>query len=69
MYERDGRESRVTGWTGLWATLGALIIVGPLVWLVTVQRALNRYGRGRSEQDGEQGETVLATGADAGSVS
>jgi hypothetical protein len=45
MYERDGKESRVNGWTGLWATLGILILIGPIVWLVKVQGALNRYWR------------------------
>jgi Domain of unknown function (DUF4234) len=43
MYEQDGRTSPVTGWTGLWVTLGALILIGPIVWFVKVQRALNRY--------------------------
>jgi hypothetical protein len=43
MYEQDGRTSPVTGWTGLWATLGALILIGPIVWFVKIQRALNRY--------------------------
>jgi uncharacterized protein DUF4234 len=45
MYERDGKESGVNGWTGLWATLGILILVGPIVWFVKVQGALNRYWR------------------------
>ena len=48
MYERDGKESGVSGWTGLWATLGLLILVGPIVWFVKVQGALNRYWRGQS---------------------
>ena len=39
------KESRVNGWTGLWATLGLLILIGPIVWLVKVQGALNRYWR------------------------
>ena len=51
MYERDGRESRVSGWTGLWATLGILILVGPIVWFVKVQGALNRYWRIKSGQE------------------
>jgi hypothetical protein len=45
MYERSGRESRVSGWTGLWATLGILILIGPIIWFVKVQGALNRYWR------------------------
>jgi hypothetical protein len=60
MYERDGRESRVSGWTGLWATLGILILVGPIVWFVKVQGALNRYWRlKRGEAEG--GEPAAAT--------
>jgi len=50
MYERDGKESRVNGWTGLWATLGILILIGPIVWLVKVQGALNRYWRIKAGQ-------------------
>jgi hypothetical protein len=45
MYEQDGRESPVSGWTGLWATLGILILIGPIIWFVKVQRALNSYWR------------------------
>src|SRR4051794_3105429 len=48
MYEQDGRTSPVTGWTGLWATLGVLILIGPIVWFVKVQRALNRYWQAKS---------------------
>ncbi|MDQ3992055.1 MAG: DUF4234 domain-containing protein [Actinomycetota bacterium] len=40
MYEKDGRESPVRGTTGLW---NLLILIGTIVWLVKVQRALNRY--------------------------
>lgn len=50
MYERDGKVSPVSGWTGLWATLGLLILIGPIVWLVKVQRALNRYWETKSGQ-------------------
>ena len=50
MYERDGKVSPVNGWTGLWATLGLLILIGPIVWLVKVQRALNRYWQTKSDQ-------------------
>jgi hypothetical protein len=49
MYEQDGQQSPVSGWTGLWATLGILILVGPIVWFVKVQRALNRYWRLKRE--------------------
>lgn len=50
MYEQDGRDSRISGWTGLWATLGILILIGPIVWFVKVQGALNRYWRVKAEQ-------------------
>ena len=50
MYRQDGQESPVSGWTGLWATLGILILIGPIVWFVKVQRALNRYWRSKLGQ-------------------
>jgi hypothetical protein len=41
MYEKlDGGTSPVRGTTGLWILLP---LVGPIVWFVKVQRALNRY--------------------------
>jgi Domain of unknown function (DUF4234) len=40
MYQADGREAPMTGWTGLWALVP---IVGHIVWFVKVQGALNRY--------------------------
>jgi hypothetical protein len=40
MYRGDGRIAPMTGWTGLWIILP---IVGWFVWMVKVQRALNRY--------------------------
>ena len=54
MYEQDGRESPVNGWTGLWATLGILILIGPIVWLVKVQGALNHYWRLKKSSDLDQ---------------
>jgi len=57
MYAQDGRESRVNGWTGLWATLGILILVGPIVWMVKVQNELNRYWQLKG------GQTVEGTAA------
>jgi hypothetical protein len=61
MYERDGKESRVSGWTGLWATLGILILIGPIVWFVKVQGALNRYWRLKSGQ-GQPGDEMPVAG-------
>jgi hypothetical protein len=43
MYEKDGRQPPVTGWTGLWLVPGAILIVPAIVWFVKVQRALNQY--------------------------
>ena len=40
MYAGDGRAKPITGWTGLWVLLP---FVGWFVWMVKVQRALNRY--------------------------
>ena len=40
MYRGDGRGAPMTGWTGLWILLP---IIGWFVWIVKVQRALNRY--------------------------
>jgi Domain of unknown function (DUF4234) len=54
MYEQDGQQSPVNGWTGLWATLGILILIGPFVWFVKVQRALNRYWSSKQEQAGAE---------------
>jgi hypothetical protein len=43
MYRRDGRESPVTGWTGLWLFPFGFLIVTAIVWFVKVQGALNDY--------------------------
>jgi hypothetical protein len=43
LYTRSRRQPPVTGITGLWAILGALIIIGPLVWFVKTNNALNNY--------------------------
>jgi hypothetical protein len=58
MYERDGRDSRISGWTGLWVIPGFLIIIGPIVWFVKVQGALNRYWRVKK---GIADDTAVAT--------
>lgn len=47
MYEKDGQTSPVSGMTGLWVWPGVFIIVGPIVWIVKVQRALNTYWRAK----------------------
>ena len=43
MYEKDGQEPPVTGWTGLWLFPGAILIIPAIVWFVKVQGALNRH--------------------------
>jgi hypothetical protein len=45
LYERRGQEKPVSGATGLWVIPGFLIIVGPIVWFVKVNGALNDYWR------------------------
>ena len=43
MYQRDGREPPVTGWTGLWLFPGVILVIPAIIWFVKVQGALNRY--------------------------
>jgi hypothetical protein len=43
MYNRAGRASPVTGWTGLWLFPGAILIIPAIIWFVKVQGALNQY--------------------------
>jgi hypothetical protein len=45
LYARQGRVRPVTATTGLWVLLGSFIAVGPLVWLVKTNGALNAYWR------------------------
>lgn len=41
--ESRGQEAKVSGMTGLWVFPGALILVGPLVWFIKTNGALNEY--------------------------
>lgn len=43
--ERRGRTSAVSALTGLWYVLGWVILVGPIVWFVKINGALNDYWR------------------------
>ena len=43
MYRKDGRDSPVTGWTGLWLFPFGFLIVTAIVWFVKTQGALNDY--------------------------
>jgi len=45
LYARQGRPRPVTATTGLWVLLGCFILVGPLVWLIKTNGALNAYWR------------------------
>ena len=45
LYERRGQPKPVSGVTGLWYFPGSLILVGPLVWFIKTNGALNAYWR------------------------
>lgn len=49
MYERDGRQPPVTGWTGLWLFPFGFLIIPAIVWFVKAQGALNRYWESTTE--------------------
>jgi hypothetical protein len=45
LYARQGRPRPVSATTGLWVLLGSLILIGPLIWLIKTNGALNAYWR------------------------
>ena len=45
LYERRGQHKPVSGMTGLWFFPGIFLLVGPVVWFVKTNGALNAYGR------------------------
>ncbi len=45
LYERMGWAKPVSGTTGLWYLPGVFILVGPIVWFVKTNGALNAYWR------------------------
>jgi hypothetical protein len=45
LYERAGRAKPVSGATGMWYFPGAFLVVGPIVWFVKTNGALNAYWR------------------------
>jgi hypothetical protein len=45
LYARQGRSRPVSATTGLWVILGWMILIGPLVWLIKTNGALNAYWR------------------------
>ena len=45
LYEKRGMRRPVSGATGLWYFPGMFILVGPLVWFIKTNGALNAYWR------------------------
>lgn len=45
LYVRQSRPRPVSATTGLWVLLGSVLLVGPLVWLIKTNGALNAYWR------------------------
>ena len=45
LYERTGRPKPVSGVTGLWVFPGIFLLVGPIIWFVKSNGALNAYWR------------------------
>lgn len=43
LYTRAGKEAPVSGLTGLWYFPGIFILIGPIVWFVKTNGALNDY--------------------------
>jgi len=46
LYARAGRRPPVSALTGLWFFPGIFLLVGPIIWFVLTNRALNDYWRG-----------------------
>jgi hypothetical protein len=45
LYERRGQEKPVSALTGLWFFPGIFILVGPFIWFIQTNNALNEYWR------------------------
>ena len=45
LYARRGQAKPVSGLTGLWYFPGMFILVGPIIWFVQTNAALNDYWR------------------------
>jgi Domain of unknown function (DUF1707)/Domain of unknown function (DUF4234) len=45
LYERRGKGRPVSALTGLWFFPGVFLLVGPIIWFVLTNRALNAYWR------------------------
>jgi hypothetical protein len=50
MYEKDGQQPPVAGWTGLWLFPFGILIIPAIVWFVKVQEALNRYWEAKAPE-------------------
>jgi hypothetical protein len=48
LYERGGHRKPVSALTGLWFFPGIFLLVGPIIWFVLTNTALNRYWRSRA---------------------
>ena len=55
MYTRRGQQPPVTALTGLWFFPGMFILVGPFIWFIQTNRALNEYWQSL----GAQGTTLV----------
>jgi Domain of unknown function (DUF4234) len=60
MYQRDGQQPPINGWTGLWLFPFGFLIIPAIVWFVKVQGALNRYWEAKAPAG-----TAAATPAEA----
>lgn len=45
LYQRAGKAAPVSGATGLWYFPGSFIVIGPIVWFVKTNGALNAHWR------------------------
>jgi hypothetical protein len=55
LYSRRGQQPPVTALTALWFFPGIFIIVGPFIWFIQTNRALNEYWQSL----GAQGSTLV----------
>jgi hypothetical protein len=60
MYAKDGRQTPVTGWTGLWLFPFGIFIIPAIVWFVKVQGALNRYWESKNMASAPMNEPGVA---------
>jgi hypothetical protein len=50
LYESKGKAKPVSGATGLWYFPGVFILVGPIIWFVKTNGAINDYWRSQGAQ-------------------